>query len=166
MAIHSSTHTRKNTHLILEVQWLGLSVFTAGARVRVQSLFWELRSHKPLCKAKKKKKEKKNILLNILLSFLETRTRPGVFTCRQCCQTPGPQRRAGRRNGTLTPKHQREPDGAGRCAGGGGTAAPSRGRRAPAHTLPDHRLLPSLSNPTWSKDMTQNVRKVLPLPQK
>ena len=115
---------------------------------------------------KKKKKEKKNILLNILLSFLETRTRPGVFTCRQCCQTPGPQRRAGRRNGTLTPKHQREPDGAGRCAGGGGTAAPSRGRRAPAHTLPDHRLLPSLSNPTWSKDMTQNVRKVLPLPQK
>lgn len=39
------------------------------------------------------KKREKNILLNILLSFLETRTRPGVFTCRQCCQTPGPQGR-------------------------------------------------------------------------
>ena len=42
----------------LEVQWLGLGTFTAGARVGVQPLFWELRSHKTSCKAKKEKKRK------------------------------------------------------------------------------------------------------------
>ena len=35
----------------LAVQWLGLSALTAGARV--QSLVWELRSHKPHSKANK-----------------------------------------------------------------------------------------------------------------
>ena len=37
----------------LVVQWLGLGTFTGGACV--QSLFGELRSHKPHCEAKKKK---------------------------------------------------------------------------------------------------------------
>ena len=37
----------------LVVQWLGLGVLTAGAGV--QSLLWELRSHKPRGQKKKKK---------------------------------------------------------------------------------------------------------------
>ena len=67
----------------LEVQWLGLGAFTA--RAGVQSLVWELRSHKPHGAAKKKK-----ILLNILLSFLETTTMPRVLTRSTMLQTPRP----------------------------------------------------------------------------